>query len=203
MTPEVSIIDYDGVTLVRGPDGGVPADLFLSLASRFPQQAAVFDPDVARMAEALFAIGTPDNLARLRGKLAPEARTRINNMPRMSHLSAAAREWLACGEQGLSALAIYLHTTGVRPPYLADSALTAYPRGPADLRRCRLLLDAVPEVRARFAVMATVSGIWRRYVDAWPQLCATMDAELPQWRAGGGIATRTSQAMQALQGATE
>ena len=51
--------------------------------------------------------------------------------------------WLAVGERGLSSEAIALTALGLEPTGFRAS----WPHDPADLRRCLLLLEAVPETR--------------------------------------------------------
>lgn len=89
--------------------------------------------------------------------------------------------WLASGERGISSNTMFTHLTGI-------NALRQWrmdvPHDPDDLRRCRLLLEQVPELAARFPLMRDVSPEWARLVNIWPELCAAMDAEVPDWRAG-------------------
>lgn len=96
--------------------------------------------------------------------------------------------WLRAGERGSSSNAIVSHLTGL-PTGRCD---LAYPRDPADLRRCVLLLEACPTLAERFGEMKTASPTWSRFVDAWPSLIAAFDAEKPGWRkAWAGNATKT------------
>lgn len=55
------------------------------------------------------------------------------------------------------------------------------PSDPSDLRRCRLLLKAVPEFRKRFHEMRKASKKWAVAVDHWDELCALFDQEAPNW----------------------
>lgn len=90
-------------------------------------------------------------------------------------IPAAAMEWQRRGEKGISSNAIFETMTGFP---VTGSWGRGYPSDPDDLRRCRLLLDAVPEFAARLGEMATVGPEWAELVAIWPRLCATMDAEL-------------------------
>ncbi len=97
-------------------------------------------------------------------------------------LSDKANEWLKSGEQGLSSKSIFSHLTGLN--ILGDYWSTwgfATPSDPPDLRRCRLLLDAVPEFRDRFQEMRTASRKWAIAVEHWDELCALFDQEAPNW----------------------
>jgi len=84
--------------------------------------------------------------------------------------------WIAGGEFGASSEFIVSALTG------ALRTFEASPRDPADLRRCRLLLEAVPALQADFDRMRLCSRTWAGLVDAWPELCALMDEECPDWR---------------------
>ena len=107
----------------------------------------------------------------------------------MSGLPPAAVRWLANGERGMSSEAIAERMTGVpvgRPPW---PDYPRHPRDPDDLRRCRLLLEVVPEWEARLGEMADVSPEWAGLVERWAEVCALMDEEVPDWRT-----TRTGRA---------
>src|SRR3546814_9427646 len=85
-------------------------------------------------------------------------------------VSEAAARWLVQGERGLSSMAIFSHLTG----YPGNKQ--NHPRDPDDLRRCRKLLEQVPEFRSpRFDLMANVSEIWSGFVTQWDDLCEVMD----------------------------
>lgn len=104
-------------------------------------------------------------------------------------MPAAAAEWMRHGERGISSNSIFEAMTGV--PAVGTWGHRP-PSDPDDLRRCRLLLEAVPEFAARIGEMAIHGRGWERIAPIWPQLCATMDEEVPDWRDGGdGRAPRT------------
>lgn len=88
----------------------------------------------------------------------------------------------------MSSEAIFDRMTGI-PVGHRDHLRT--PSDPSDLRRCRALLEAVPEFAARLDEMATVSTQWAKLCAAWSGLCALMDEEAPKWRAGEGKCPRT------------
>lgn len=105
--------------------------------------------------------------------------------------------WIATGERGLSSEAIVGHLTGLRLNQRQREVSVPY--DPDDLRRCVLMLEACPSVRAHFDEMRTASPTWARLVDAWPELIATLDREVPGWRGRApGIATETYAMMQRL-----
>jgi hypothetical protein len=166
----------------------------MSKAAKLAGKDAVIGTDAARMAGAAFAFGPSELLDDLQKRLAPNAREEAKYAH--SHLSPEAIEWLATGERGLSSEAMLAHLTSD----LLDTSKSdrSHPRDPADLRRCRLLLEAVPELQTRFAQMGALSKIWKRLVSEWDSLCATMDAETPNWRQGSGKAPRTYEMMKEI-----
>lgn len=97
--------------------------------------------------------------------------------------------WLRHGERGISSEAIFAHLTGVPVGNMGMSP----PYDASDLRRCRLLLAAVPEFAARIDEMAQVSPQWARLVERWDEVCALMDAE-----AGTGTTRKTYALIQSL-----
>jgi hypothetical protein len=105
-----------------------------------------------------------------------------------------ALDWLARGERGISSEAIFSKMTGV--PVSSDRHYDwSIPLDPSDLRRCRLLLEAVPEWQSRLHEMTDVSTGWAEMVKVWPELCATLDEEVPHWRRGNGTAPCTYRMM--------
>lgn len=101
--------------------------------------------------------------------------------------------WLRHGERGMSSETLCAHFLGVLP----DGACN-HPLDPGDLKRCRKLLEAVPEFAARLSEAAAISPIWGNLIGEWGDLCALMDAEAPEWRAGRGAANQTYERMTAL-----
>lgn len=94
-------------------------------------------------------------------------------------ITKAMMRWLANGERGISSQAIFETVTGV--PCRTDWRFDTYPRDPDDVRRCELLLDACPELRAKLDMMRTVSPEWNALVEAWPQIIAACDHEARGW----------------------
>lgn len=89
--------------------------------------------------------------------------------------------WLATGERGLSSEEIVSTLTGVRTNI---SRPGIEPADPGDFRRCELLLREVPAARAHLQHMRQVSPGWEGLVDAWDELVALGEEEVP------GIFTR-------------
>jgi len=111
-------------------------------------------------------------------------------------LSEQAIAWLASGERGTSSNTIFTHLSGVNA---MDKWGGRHPGDPADFRRCRLLLNQVPEFQARIGELRKISPVWDRLVSNWADLCDTMDQEFPAWREGGyGSCPKTFKLMQEL-----
>lgn len=93
-------------------------------------------------------------------------------------IPASAQAWIAVGERGLSSCAIFEHMTGLRLHEPTWGGIEHnYPHDPDDVRRCRLLLDAVPEFRARFHEMMAHGPRWTALVVNWLRICDLIDEE--------------------------
>ena len=170
----------------------------MTRATEMAGAGAVMDTDAARMAGVDFAIGPRALLDDLKARLAAGARAQIATA--YPDLPEDAANWLATGERGLSSEAIFSKMTGInldRNGTEAPHVGRSHPCDPADLRRCRLLLEAVPAFAARLEEMSEVSRPWTRLVAVWEVLCAGMDREIPDWRTGGGSAPETLARMRA------
>lgn len=105
-------------------------------------------------------------------------------------LPSGAADWLRHGERGISSEAIFSHLTKL--PIGGGKWGPQVPLNPDDLRRCRLLLSAVPAFRARLSEMAELGPMWAALVEHWDELCALMDVEAPGM---SGSAPQTFQRM--------
>ncbi|MEY2151142.1 hypothetical protein AB7849_09505 [Rhodanobacter sp. 115] len=114
--------------------------------------------------------------------------------PALVPVSSAAVKWLANGQRGTSSETIFTHLTGI----VATSGYESHPHDPADLGRCRRLLEQVPELRHAFSRMRDVSPIWSRLVDEWGLLSEMMDLEAPDWRKGRGTCPKTYNRMKQI-----
>lgn len=94
-------------------------------------------------------------------------------------LSDNAIQWLASGSRGLSSETIFTAITGVR---IGDADDVNHPWDPDDFRRCRLLLEACPEIAAELPKMSIASRAWAALVPRWNDICTLMDEETPNWR---------------------
>lgn len=104
--------------------------------------------------------------------------------------------WLANGERGCSSNTIVQHLTGIKTS--SGKWGPDHPHDPSDLRRCRLLLEQVPELAPRISEMAKASPSWAMLIAHWDTLLALMDKECPEWRHGTGMAKETYRVMQDL-----
>lgn len=92
-------------------------------------------------------------------------------------LSENVVEWLRHGERGTSSETIVAHLTGF------PTRDHGHPHDPDDLRRCRLVLEACPELNRPFLDrMGECSPAWARLVAIWDDLCELMDYEVAETR---------------------
>ena len=101
--------------------------------------------------------------------------------------------WLATGERGISSEAIVTHLTGIPVGQWGGSD---HPHDPSDFRRCQLLLNHVPLARLAFSEMRSKSPEWDRLVDAWDDIHAMSESEVPGYLEGrNGEAPKTYRLM--------
>lgn len=162
---------------------------FLKEAVHVCGKEAVIDPDVARMAGAMTAVGRPEHLAFLRKRLEPGALQAEREGARAGSLIPGATEWLANGERGSSSETLFTRLSGIDACKYNNKP--AHPYDPDDLKRCRLMLERCPSLQEKLPDAADISPQWAALVAAWGEICATMDAESPNWRAGEGSAPKT------------
>ncbi len=169
-----TVIERDKCVLIEGP---LPINWMTVITGYLPKHA-IASPDLARMLGANFAFGLQQDVDALIESIKPELE-RVAAINRPEGLSDAAARWLASGERGISSNSIFTYLTGVNA--LGDWT-QGYPLDPSDFRRCRLLLDQVPELAEQFPRMANASKTWARLVRDWDAICKAMDKELPDWR---------------------
>ena len=96
--------------------------------------------------------------------------------------------WLAVGERGISSNAIALTTLGLHP----TGHDAWWPVDPADLRRCLLLLEQVPETRENgLLVLAKGCPRWAALVKVWDRLSTTLRSEIGETLPPRGSAPKT------------
>ena len=92
-------------------------------------------------------------------------------------------QWLANGERGTSSERIAEVMTGMAVVNPLLRGFSTHPHDPADLRRCLLLLDLMPEWEARMQEMAASGPEWKALAGAWHTLKWTFLGEAPdEWR---------------------
>lgn len=171
--------------------GQMPITAVLAMVKTLAE-GAVFDIRAARLLGATMVVGMPADVETLvkDPDVLNEARARY--APLTAGLSDAAAEWFATGDRGASSEAMFFAFTG------RGEESRATPADPSDLRRCRLLLEQVPEFQGLFIRMRTVSPEWDALYEKWPELTALMDEETPEWRVQDGSAPRTYRRMKDL-----
>lgn len=109
-----------------------------------------------------------------------------------------AREWARTGEVGVSSATICNHfARGIVPTsYLHEMN---WPWDPDDYNRCRKLLEAIPEWRARIGEMAAYGPEWAALVARWDEIERTFEEERQQMnRTGVFRAPRTYDLMSGI-----
>ncbi len=94
-------------------------------------------------------------------------------------IASDSLSYLINGEIDDSCKAIISRTHGLD---VTDWQRSHHPVNIESVRRCRLLLESSPEIEAKFHLMADVSVKWAAVVKGWPDICAAMDNECPNWR---------------------
>lgn len=185
---EARVETRGGCTLVFGSLGLSQ----LRVLTRDGSPDDVLSPDLARLVGANFAYGSAAAVEALTAqaraqKLAAERPAKLHS------LEKAAQDWAVAGEVSASSATIFAWMTGIKLDLHGSLPRTImpvdYPHDPSDLRRCRLLLEAVPSFAERFKmVMRPVSLTWEALVNQWPSICNAMDRECPEWRSPSGYA---------------
>lgn len=166
--------------------GPVPLDDMSALVKTLPD-GAVIDTRAAKHLGATIVVGMPEDTKKLLDLPVCDAIKEQAQEARNAGLSAQAARWLISGERGSSSETIFSTLTG----YQGIKNFNSYPHDPDDMRRCRLLLEQVPEFAPRILEMAAVNLQWSRLVNRWDEICATMDEEFPYWRTNRGSAKKT------------
>ena len=106
--------------------------------------------------------------------------------------------WLASGERGISSNAMVSQITG--RPVGRRFAGGDHPYDPSDFRRCEQMLRQVPLARLYLSAMRERSPKWAALADAWDELVALLESEVPGIFAGGqrGKAPKTYARMREL-----
>lgn len=107
----------------------------------------------------------------------------------ISHLTEQQRAnlWIVRGSTGLSSERIWAHMTGT----VTEGRTTNYPHDPDDLNRCLLLLEAVPEWKARMGEMAAHGPVWAALAARWDEIAQCFIDEVGLNWSKGNRASKT------------
>ena len=86
-----------------------------------------------------------------------------------------ARAWVGNGDTGTSSLTIWSVLTGYPSPHGRYDV----PHDPDDFGRCYRLLQVMPLWRSRLVEVVEKCHDWTPFVDAWDELTALYEEELP------------------------
>ncbi len=147
-------------------------------------EGAVMSPLLAKRLGANTVFGTPAALEQLVADPDTRATSKLltEELRGDFPLSDKAILWLEEGERGASSESMFQRFTGM--PGLEEGN---YPHDLSDLRRCRLLLEQVPEFNILLPQMSDVSLVWERLVERWAYICEAMDEDSPDWRNGNFV----------------
>lgn len=84
----------------------------------------------------------------------------------MPEIQTKVLNWIATGRVGASSKAMAMAACG-----LPNDG--SYPHDPADLNRCLLMLEAVPEVRDHFDKIEALGVVWGRLIGRWADIEAS------------------------------
>lgn len=170
-------------TVIRG---AMPIAHFVAI-SKAGSKTAVLCADLAARLDVDMVFGEPEDIALL-AKSAPPRKLPPNALG----LPDTAIAWLQQGERGNSSNAMFdAAFEGVFANHNNARVRADAPADPADFRRCRLLVECCPSVRAGFPRVAKLSLRWASVIAQWDLLCELMDAESPEWRSRIGRAPKT------------
>ena len=79
--------------------------------------------------------------------------------------------WFATGEIGQSSKAMAFCAAGV-------NGNIDHPYDPADLRRCMLLVEQIPEIEVHFDKIAKLSDTWEQIILNWHDLIRMLKVEM-------------------------
>lgn len=185
-----TIEEFLGCTIVTGP---VPIMDMVEIMQRGGDDG-IIDPGMGKVYGASMVIGSAENLEKLRAdpRTLALAHMKAQAEGGSANLSENAMRWLEYGERGMSSEAMFSRFTGIT---LDEEDNTNHPYDGGDFRRCRLLLEYVPEFKSQLHLMKDVSPQWHSLVNSWDELCEVMDAEAPDWREQSGTSRRLNDKM--------
>lgn len=157
------IESLEGCTLIfaEAPHRGVPMEAMQLMLARHPE--GLLHTGLAKLYGAVLVGGTRAQLDAL--ERAPQTQIKrqeiLDSLPH--RLSPEARHWAAFGEHGLSSLSLFW--------LFAQHALPGYdpshptPLDPSDLRRCLLVICALPE--AKMEKIPSLGPAWAKLYAHW------------------------------------
>lgn len=110
----------------------------------------------------------------------------------------AKQLWLATGLRCPASNAVFTYCSGEDA---MDGQEDRPPRTVADLRRIRLLLEAVPDLKSCLPRVANLSREWAELVSFWDDICMMHDLEDPHWRKALSAAPETRKMLDMMNGA--
>lgn len=94
-------------------------------------------------------------------------------------LSARAIDWLAVGDRGAAANALFSRLTGIAAN--GEQGKTTHPCNVQEFKQCQLLLDACPELESRFMLAKSISPVWAELVASWKLILGMLEDEDTNW----------------------
>lgn len=180
---EYTVEELMGCRIITGP---VPITDLIPLMAGPEDEVWLTDLNLGPKLGATMVLGTRANLDRLalsEGIIERVTQRAVGIKQQIESeggvVPQSALEWLVDGERGRSSDAVFAFLTHAK-----TMASTAHPRDAHDFRRCRLLLDRVPEFRGAFPLVKYLSPTWARITINWAKLCGAMEAESPTWPNG-------------------
>lgn len=170
--------------------GSIPVKDMYSIIASCPE-GSVASITAAKMADASFAFGLESDCLKFQERIYPERLIKTQTL--YPNLSTQAQHWIASSKGGLSSFAIFFKATGIS---LSNGNNNSYPCDSADFKRCRILLETVPETKCTLKEMASVSKVWANLVKHWFVVCNSMDNENTNWRLSSIDAPNTSKLIQ-------
>jgi hypothetical protein len=177
---EFRVVDEENCRIVYG---NVPVDLIEGLIKGMSDKC-VMDIRASTRLGANMVIGLPQDIERLLSKTP----LRQLDEPWLSRIGQGAAKWAAQGEVGTSSNWLLFSLTGfnalgwLKGAGPAATAQLSHPQGVGDFWRCRMLLEAQPDLAHGLEKVAATSDAWRALVSRWGEICNSMDEEEPQWR---------------------
>lgn len=185
-------LDYLGYCYGSHPPADLPARCNLTPFHRQPDFALAALRDIA------YSTNLTATPAQFVAELQRVAKAALGHAAPTAQAGATieqrAAKWMRDGHFGLSSLAIHDRMMGFDP----GSRGYSHPHDPADLNRCLLLLELIPEWKSRIGEMAACSEEWKRLVEHWDLIVTTFLGEVGlNWHKGACLyATETYNLMQ-------